>query len=825
MKDPLQTQQTPYEVLGIERDAGDSEIIGAFKKGMLNPRRMQEITRANRLLMDPVSRAGVDLFLYQDKTLENLTPSPIGNEKILEPGNRLSTASAWERSLAKNVSNYSLLHCVALLWFRWARYEQERIDAMLTHARQLKIDPKNISNKVELLCAIGEAEGVEIDPENAEGCPESFQWRNDCIPGVPSIEELWKATIGFWVMLANSAPFWETFTRLNNSQRKELHKNNGIDMLKSSLQKYNNEYRNRGAISMAAAYKELNLSLSVEQKTARAMSSAGVRVGTGATLSCGVLALERLGLIDQIRSRLDGALEHHPDNDTLRSLRDSLSPYSRIATLIDDGKYEEALEIIAGEKKSDEISALKAQALFGLGMDLESAGEPEEALKTWGKALKIADDSSLKDKIENSVSESCTKHAAAKADTDIEGGINLLRSGYKIVANEKIKSNLAELLTRQGIEIVVEVQQEFEKKHSATKSMISKAEKGIAKLREANGLGAQKAAEQLDAAVTFLDVLRQAAVAGKHQKKLETALENQDWDTAIEILSALRNEVSGEARSQIEQNLAVCYMNRAGMRMAGVQKEFEKEHSATKSMIEKVRKSVADLREAKKLGSEDAAEQLPSAEQFLDFLVNAPKASKHQKRLETALKNQDWDTAIDTLSDMRYEVSGSARDQIEKNLAVCYLNRAGKRMEVIQREMSSSSPDLWTLKRTLQDILGDLGEAKKLDPYNAEVDNFLNSIANSPLAQILTMDDVSGYSISSQPTSSYGYSSYNDAFEKVKGWLLLGATWLGMAIIIFGLLYLSTFWNPDFNPDDILRNSLTALGASAFIVLMYKLNS
>ncbi|HUX08865.1 MAG TPA: hypothetical protein VMX35_16315 [Acidobacteriota bacterium] len=712
MKDPLQTQQTPYEVLGIERDASDSEIIGAFKKGMLNPRRMKEITLANKMLMDPVSRAGTDLLLYDTSVLERLTPSPINNEKILEPGQRLATAKAWERALAGNTADHGLKHSIALLWYWWARYEEERVQAMLIRAAELGIELKKIEGKAELLLFLGEAEGLDIDPESGNGCPESFEWRNDCLPGIPPLGDIWKAAIGYWVMLVSSDAFCDAFDRLDQRQRNELRRSHGVEMLKSSLQKYNSEYRNRGAISMAALYKELILSLSVEQKTARAMSSAGVKVGAGAPLSCGALALERLGLIDQIRSKLDKALEHYPDNETLRSLRDSLSPHSRIATLIDDGKFEEALEAIAGEKKSDETNALKAKALFGLGMDLESAGESNEAMEAWEKALKAADDPSLKDKIRNAVSESCTKHAAAKADTDLEGGIRLLRRGYKLVASEKTKSNLAELLTRRGIEVVVQVQQEFEKNQTPTKSMISKAKKGVADLQEARKLGSQKAAEQLSAAENFLDILKQAMGAGKHQKKLETALKNQDWDDAIDILRQMRNEVSGEARNQIE-----------------------------------------------------------------------------------------------------------------KNMAVCYLNRAGKKMEVIQREMSSSSPDLWTLKSTLQAILEDLGEAKKLDPYNAEVDNFLNSIAGSPLAQILTMDDLSGYSVSSQPTSYQGYSSYSDAVEKVMGWLLLGAVWLGMAIIIFGLLYLSALWNPDFNPDDILGNSLTALGGSAFLVLMYKLNS
>ena len=68
-KDPLQGGPTAYELLGIEPGAGDGEIDQAETKDAGDPR---ETAAAAEQLRDPARRALVDLFLYQDRYLDDL---------------------------------------------------------------------------------------------------------------------------------------------------------------------------------------------------------------------------------------------------------------------------------------------------------------------------------------------------------------------------------------------------------------------------------------------------------------------------------------------------------------------------------------------------------------------------------------------------------------------------------------------------------------------------------------------------------------------------------------------------------------------------------
>ena len=67
-KDPLQTEETPYETLGLEPDATPAEIqasLARFLRDRRNLPRLAIAQQALRKLKTPAERARVDIGLYE----------------------------------------------------------------------------------------------------------------------------------------------------------------------------------------------------------------------------------------------------------------------------------------------------------------------------------------------------------------------------------------------------------------------------------------------------------------------------------------------------------------------------------------------------------------------------------------------------------------------------------------------------------------------------------------------------------------------------------------------------------------------------------------
>ena len=75
MKDPLQAEATPYEVLRLERDARAAEVNRPFRTGVAERwAPMSKLTEALKELQEPSSRALVDLFVYDAAALGRFSP-------------------------------------------------------------------------------------------------------------------------------------------------------------------------------------------------------------------------------------------------------------------------------------------------------------------------------------------------------------------------------------------------------------------------------------------------------------------------------------------------------------------------------------------------------------------------------------------------------------------------------------------------------------------------------------------------------------------------------------------------------------------------------
>src|SRR6185436_4977847 len=98
MKDPLHTEVTPYEILGVPRDASSDAIERGFREGLVQRQNVPRLTAAKRALQDPAERAVVDAFLYEPGFLSQMLPNPASDPAALR-ARRDQTGQVWAQTL------------------------------------------------------------------------------------------------------------------------------------------------------------------------------------------------------------------------------------------------------------------------------------------------------------------------------------------------------------------------------------------------------------------------------------------------------------------------------------------------------------------------------------------------------------------------------------------------------------------------------------------------------------------------------------------------------------------------------------------------------
>src|SRR5260221_4456034 len=126
LKDPLQSEQTPYEILGLTRGASGTVVQKAFALGVGKGKNVQKLIRANKVMQSPAERAVIDLFHYMPEWADRLTPSAILQPDILDVARRGATAQAWEKQLKTGFPDPSAAHSLAVLWYWWAISAEEQ---------------------------------------------------------------------------------------------------------------------------------------------------------------------------------------------------------------------------------------------------------------------------------------------------------------------------------------------------------------------------------------------------------------------------------------------------------------------------------------------------------------------------------------------------------------------------------------------------------------------------------------------------------------------------------------------------------------------------
>lgn len=567
MKDPLQTEPTPYEVLGVECGASAAEIEAAFRQGLLKRGNVQKLTAAKLTLQRPAERALLDLLQYDSAVLARVTPNPLTQSGALDLAQRPSTAAAWERQFRAHFPDLGLAHCLSLLWYWWVTHEDEQ--------------------------------------ENGTDCPGHLQ--------------RWQRALGCWGMVLASEEFWRGSSivpaELVPGLRATL-----ADRLRNQLHEAGQHVRTRGQIEDAGRYQELELAWATELRTAEDVAGAGLHTPHG-RFACGRLLLQQLNLLDPVRSQVSTALAKSPTNKRLQSLMAALSPYSSLAVLIEHKKPQEALDAIKKlspeERKTAEVKSLRVQALYELGKQQASLGDIDSALESWARALpqsvsmpptcptckKLAKEEAspgsywcswcgqafeppeeaasgplrspgegLQAQIYTEIVTTCQAQAATLQRRPREAAA-LLEKALRLVKDEKLELTLGEILAQAGIEAINDAQRLIEsEKKGVTPEVTRAVEQALADLKRGAKLGSKRAAESIQAAENFLQSAKSGLLdipseTAKLLRKANDEASAGHLSNAIDLMRKAVAAVEGRGQMAIKKQLAMLLNARAVQRV------------------------------------------------------------------------------------------------------------------------------------------------------------------------------------------------------------------------------------------------------------------
>lgn len=501
IKDPLQPEQTAYELLGVDQTIAAADVHGAFARALAGrPREAKALNAARSVLQNPAERALLDALLYEPAAAQHLTPSP-ADAAALAPARRQETAAAWTQALRARFPDPVALHSLAVLWYWWAM--------------QASTQPA----------------------------------------GEPPAETLWSKALSYWAALLQREAFWRETLGLDADQAKQA-KAAMESRLRETLYRLAEQARAAGDAGAEGAYQRLRTVFDSELETARHMVAAPVPLlGARAKgFGCGRILLEEAGRLDQVRTALAQGLAAAPGDKHLERVRMGLSACGEVAQLVEARQWQPALDALArlgeADRQSAEARALAARAHLGRGQQQASLGDVEEARKSWAEALK-AEDPDVRRQAEQAVVEATMQQAQALASAQPEKAIAALEAGLQLVPGAgQVRSLLGQLLSEQARSAMAKTLEEAEQARQRpggpndedrrrwSRTWQPALRKAIAAHERARGLGYGPAGQRLNEAKQRLQQLQAAfgATAGgaaAPRKKGEvgdvTAMSWQEW--------------------------------------------------------------------------------------------------------------------------------------------------------------------------------------------------------------------------------------------------------------------------------------------------------
>lgn len=730
LRDPLQCEQTPYELLGVGRDTNAKQIRSAFKLAVVRRRASpQQLQQAMKRLFDLRDRALTDALLYNSRAATDL-----GSDGArLKLAVRGETDRLWSQRLQEGFPDLPTMHNLAVLWYWWAVHETDRYSLLTEALAQHGVSIYRKTVKQGLLEDLAEAEGRDCKPSaGQDGCPDlDCPWRIDCSYESPSIDTLWSQAVAYWAPLLATHTFWCDHLNAEEGAAREARQD-----LEERLQAYLFDLRRRfegaSATRLANIVGDLEDQLPTELRGARLMARSALPLLGSGTEGVGVgrLLLEAVDQLQPVQRRVKRQQRLHATEE-LEQLQVYLTPHGHIAQLVVAKRWREALEQIeklsGAEQNRPQVTRLAAEAHLGKGQQEAGLGNTEAALEAWKAALEYASDAALREKIETAVIQTCLERASILENRDPDRAIAILEQGDSLVSSRNLRTRLGALLFHQAVSTYNTVQERINRQGEVTSADVLELEQGLAALEWADALGFGRAADQLPTAREVLSDARGASEARKWSpwlKKANEAAGEDDWDTTIRYLRRALKEAGRDAPAFIEDNLATSLANRAirkvndllggGLDQVGVTKARRIAAQACEDLAEADRLKPGDSRiQTNRKQAEELRDQLTTA-------VDTPPWQTALQQANAAAGRDDWNGAVRHLRRAMDEAGHRPPASLKKNLAASLTNRA---VSEVNRVMSRGleKVGIGDAYRTIDKACDDLAEADRLDPLNPHV--------------------------------------------------------------------------------------------------------
>lgn len=333
----------------------------------------------------------------------------------LKSDKRAQAAAEWEKAQKENPGDWRITHCLSLLYF-W-------------HAQDL------------------EAKGRGKEAVSA-----------------------WRGAIRNWVTLHFSGNFWDVWKEKRErvcgviqepdleQVRREL-----MEKLSRRLTDFQNDYLTRKQADDAVRMNLISLELAAELRTAKALQqvlSSLQKQGRREKIPplCGVLMLKHLGELKTAQRLLEVLQTTQTSESSAEHLYWCLSPWVLGWIMVEERRYEEAIQYLLKEVRQGEASSdgndLLAIAFLERGKLLAEGREVERALDCWELALKnLYRRKNLTEKIKQEVEDASVKEVLRlqnNGTADLDRGIKLLDRARQLNDSRRIRENLSELHTSLG---------------------------------------------------------------------------------------------------------------------------------------------------------------------------------------------------------------------------------------------------------------------------------------------------------------------------------------------------------------------------------------
>lgn len=660
MKDPLQTEQTPYEVLGVSPEATAAEVERAFMAALA--RRVPPNTAKNArdaLVLHPAKRAWYDLRQYPPAALEKLAPSLPEHPAALDRANRARTALEWETRSKQEFPTLGFLHSLAVLWYWWAVHEEQRMLALLEAAVERGAVPKNGLERANLLRQVRKAEGVTCNPERGAECTRSdCPWRADCISPAPPFPEMWMQVIAYWSALAASPAFWSGLTGVGAEDAAAL-KKQLVSSLRDTL------------MDLATRYDEL---LARGQEAAEAVERIpGITAAT-------VEALRRAGL------------------NSMREVARAGSGTVSSAGGLDEPQAARIVE--AARNALGDRAALPAR-YRGLERDLTTELETAGLMQECGLQTKFG-------RVSCGVLMLNRMGLTDSARKAVEGVLEKRpdnRPYQRLRDMLSPHAPVAVLLDQRKPEAALEAIARLpaaERKTAAVRALQARAYHQLA--RQRTSLGQLEAA--LDAWRSALEVSKDRALAAEVEKELvaacnerAAAMQRNRRDDAIALLEKGLEIVRSD---RLQMTLAELLTRRGVDTFVAAQRKLERERAGvTREILDAFQTGLADLERAERLGSADAAKQARAAREVLaqaksGFLDVPEDIRKLLAEAHDAAEAGNLDRGITCLRQVRSRMGSGAPRAIAANLAALLNARAVRTANEAQNLLQRAQRDLFS---------------------------------------------------------------------------------------------------------------------------------